>query len=64
MNNVRKIRRAKDLTQQQLADLLGITKTYISLIEKGKIPNPSIYRCYGIAKALNVELDDIFPSAV
>lgn len=31
-----KLRKGKSLTQQQMADKIGITKQYYSLIEKGK----------------------------
>ena len=48
-----------DLTQEQLADKVGVTRQTIGLIEAGKY-NPSISLCIEICKALNKTLDDLF----
>ena len=49
----------KDLSQQQLADLVNATRQTIGLIEKGKY-NPSLNLCIKIAKTLSKTLDQIF----
>ena len=49
----------KNLSQQQLADLVEATRQTIGLIEKGKY-NPSLNLCIKIAKALNKTLDQLF----
>ncbi|MDY8164090.1 helix-turn-helix transcriptional regulator [Bacillus thuringiensis] len=55
-----KIARVKaDLTQQQLADEVGITRQTVSLIEKGK-DNPSLKLCLKNCYAVNANLDRIF----
>lgn len=36
MFNIREIRESMGLTQQQLADMCGVTSTYISQLERGK----------------------------
>ncbi|MCM3737581.1 helix-turn-helix transcriptional regulator [Bacillus cytotoxicus] len=60
MKNHVKIARVKaDLTQQQLADAVGITRQTVSLIEKGKY-NPSLKLCLQICYAVNAKLDEIF----
>lgn len=60
MKNQVKIARVKaDLTQQQLADVVGITRQTVSLIEKGKY-NPSLKLCLQICYAVNATLDEIF----
>ncbi|WP_106767067.1 helix-turn-helix transcriptional regulator [Paenibacillus faecalis] len=60
MKNHVKVARVKtDLTQQQLADLVGITRQTVSLIEKGKY-NPSLKLCLQICYALNSTLDELF----
>lgn len=60
MKNHVKIARVKaDLTQQQLADVVGITRQTVSLIEKGKY-NPSLKLCLQICYAVNAKLDEIF----
>ena len=49
----------KNLSQQQLADLVEATRQTIGLIEKGNY-NPTLNLCIKIAHALNKTLDDIF----
>ena len=48
-----------DMTQEQLADAVGVTRQTIGLIEAGKY-NPSISLCIEICKVLNKSLDDLF----
>lgn len=48
-----------DLTQQQLAEKVGVTRQTISLIEKGKY-NPSLDLCLKICYAVNQTLNDLF----
>ena len=50
---------AKDLSQQQLADLIGVSRQTISAIEKGDY-NPTINLCISICKALGKTLDELF----
>lgn len=49
----------KDLSQEQLADLVGATRQTIGMIEAGKF-NPSLQLCIAICKALGKTLDDLF----
>ncbi|KAB2332838.1 helix-turn-helix transcriptional regulator [Bacillus mesophilum] len=58
-NNVKLARIKANLTQQQLADGVGITRQTISLIEKGKY-NPSLKLCLQICYRVNAQLDEIF----
>lgn len=58
-NSVKVARVKKDLTQQQLADAVGITRQTVSLIEKGKY-NPSLKLCLQICYAVGGTLDEIF----
>ena len=48
-----------DLTQEQLADKVGVARRTIGLIEAGNY-NPSISLCIDICKALNKSLDELF----
>lgn len=48
-----------DLTQQQLAEEVGVTRQTISLIEKGKY-NPTLKLCLAICYAVNKTLDEVF----
>lgn len=52
-------RAALDLTQQQLADYVGVTRQTMNAIEKGDY-NPSIKLCIAICKALHKTLDELF----
>lgn len=52
-------RAAKDYSQQQLADLTGVSRQTINAIEKGDY-NPTIKLCLAICKALDKTLDELF----
>ena len=61
MKNLRmkSARAAKDLSQQQLADIVGVSRQTINAIEKGDY-NPTIKLCLAICKALDKTLDELF----
>lgn len=48
-----------DMSQEQLAEVVGVTRQTIGMIEAGKF-NPSLQLCITICKALGKTLDDIF----
>lgn len=48
-----------NLTQEQLADKVGVRRETILWLEKGKY-NPSLRLAHDIAKALGMEIDDVF----
>lgn len=48
-----------DLSQDQLAAKVGVSRQTISMIESGKF-NPSLQLCISICKALNRTLDQLF----
>jgi putative transcriptional regulator len=52
-------RASLDLSQEQLADIVGVTRQTIGMIEAGKF-NPSLQLCIAICKALRKTLNDIF----
>lgn len=59
-NNIRKLRFAKDeMTQQQLAELVGVTRQTIVAIEKEKY-SPSLEAAFKIAEALGENFDAVF----
>lgn len=49
----------KSLSQEQLAEMVGVTRQTISMIESGNY-NPTIKLCISICKVLNKTLNDIF----
>ena len=56
---MRQARVAAGLSQQQLADRLGVSRQTINAIEKGDY-NPTIRLCVGICRALGLTLNDLF----
>lgn len=52
-------RTQKDLSQEQLADAVDVTRQTISAIERGDY-NPTINLCTKICKVLGVTLNDLF----
>lgn len=52
-------RAALDLSQQELADKVGVSRQTISAIEKGDY-NPTINLCIAICKAVGKTLDELF----
>ena len=52
-------RAALDLSQQDLADRVGVSRQTINAIEKGDY-NPTIKLCIEICKVLNKTLDELF----
>ena len=57
--NLKQTRIDKDLSQQELAQLVGATRQTIGLIELGKY-NPSLHLCLAICYALEQKLDALF----
>ena len=52
-------RAAKDLSQQALAEKVGVSRQTINAIEKGDY-NPTIRLCFAICRELDQTLDEIF----
>ena len=52
-------RAAMDMSQEDLANAVGVTRQTINMIEKGNY-NPSLNLCIAICKALNKTLDELF----
>lgn len=57
--NIQRIRREKDLSQEEVAHRADIHQTYLSGVDTGK-RNPSILVVERIAKALGVDVSEIF----
>ena len=59
-NNIRKLRFEHDeMTQQRLADEIGMTRQTIVAIEKGKY-SPSLEAAFRIAQVFDVPLQAVF----
>lgn len=58
-NRVKLARVEKGLTQEELADRIGVTRQTIGLIEAGKY-NPTLKLCLMLARVTGKSLDDLF----
>ncbi|MCI6956995.1 MAG: helix-turn-helix transcriptional regulator [Candidatus Faecousia sp.] len=56
---VKSARAARDMTQKQLADAVGVSRQTINAIEQGEY-NPTIRLCRAICRALGKTLDELF----
>lgn len=59
-NNLKRIRKKKELKQVEVAVDAGINPSYYSKIERGEV-NPSLEKVYRIIKALKIHSVDILP---
>lgn len=57
---IQKIRQEKGLTQEKLAEKVGVSTIWIGYIETG-YRRPNLKMLYKIARTLNVSVKDIFP---
>jgi len=58
-NNIRQIRKQRQVTQIDLAVMIGIDRAYLSEIENGRT-NVSLNILYAIADALNIDIIQFF----
>jgi putative transcriptional regulator len=59
-NNIRALRfHHHEMTQQELADRVGVTRQTIIAIEKGNY-SPSLELAFRIARVFNAPLEDVF----
>ena len=56
---IKSARAALDLSQDELAQRVGVTRQTIGMIEAGKY-NPTINLCIALCKALGKTLDELF----
>lgn len=58
-NRLRELRARHDLTQEQLAQAVGVTRQTILAIEKGNY-SPSVVLALRIAQVLQVPVEEVF----
>ena len=58
-NNIKVYRAMNDLTQESLAEKVGVTRQTINAIEKDKY-DPSLELAFKIAMLFGVKIEDIF----
>ena len=58
-NHIREYRMKKQLTQQQLADLVKVSSRTIISLEKGQY-NPSVLLAHELAKIFGLTIEELF----
>jgi putative transcriptional regulator len=58
-NNIKVYRAIHDLTQETLAEKVGVTRQTIHAIEKGKY-DPSLELAFKLARLFGIRVEDIF----
>jgi transcriptional regulator with XRE-family HTH domain len=56
---LRKLRRNKDLTQEQLAEVIGVSADFIGQIERG-LRSPSFENLQRLSEVLGVRVEELF----
>jgi putative transcriptional regulator len=56
---IKELRARYNLTQDDLADMVGVTRQTMLYLEKGKY-NPSLVLAFKVAKALNSTIEEVF----
>ena len=57
--NIKKLRQAKNLSQDRLSKVADVSYNSIIKLETGGITNPTIETLQKISKALGVQVDDL-----
>ena len=60
---LKKQRKRRNLTQEDLAQALDVSNTYIHQLETGKIDAPNLERCRQLSKALSVGVEELWEPA-
>lgn len=56
---IKELRARYNLTQDELAEIIGVTRQTMLYLEKGKY-NPSLILAYKVAKALKSSINEVF----
>ena len=62
MTNLKPLRKAQHLTQQQLAEMLGVGRTTVTMWESGEIAPPTKY-LLDLARILDCSVEDLLAPA-
>ena len=58
-NRVKELRKSKNLTQENLATLIGISRQAINAIEKDKF-DPSLPTAFKMSKLFKISIEELF----
>lgn len=59
LNKIKELRKINKITQDELAELVEVSRQTIISLEKGKY-NPSIFLAYKISKVFDLKIEDVF----
>lgn len=59
INRVRQLREKRGLTQQELGELVGVSRQSIAAIEKGKF-DPTVWLAYDLSRAFGITIEELF----
>jgi transcriptional regulator with XRE-family HTH domain len=57
--NLKRIRKARNMTHRDLSESAGVSPSWISNLEGGQITNPGAYFVYRLALVLRVPMEDL-----
>lgn len=57
---VRKYRKEKNMSQEQLALLCNIDRSYLGRVERGEV-NPTLEKIYELSNALQIKASELMP---
>jgi len=57
--HIQRLRRERGLTQEDLADLISVDRSYMGFVERGE-RNLTLAKIIKVAKALNISLSELF----
>lgn len=58
-NRIKELRQKYNLTQEELAEKVGVRRETIVFLEQGKYV-PSLQLAHDVAKVLKIKIDDLF----
>ena len=61
-NNLKIKRWELGIKQYEMADMLGCSAPYLSMVENGRVEPPSLFKIKA-AKLLNLKLEQLFPGS-
>ena len=57
--NLRRIRESRNLTQEQLAELIGFSTNFVGMVERAE-RNTTVENVFKIARALGIKPEELF----
>ena len=58
-SRIRELRKAKNLTQFELAEKIGLSTNFIGMVERGE-RNTTVDKIFKLAKAFNITMEEFF----